>query len=390
MDIYNTSFSIEEELEQIKDIIWINFQDDWKFQTKLVIKNHKFDYNNELIKILKNPKIYYGIKDLIIDSLWETNINELINFLWKNSNLFTYFSKKTKQETYDYLKIYYLNYNEYWNYFLDYLIDISPHIRKIDDNLINILTDNNFDFLTKKSLCYKLFLSKIDIEKVIWIIDDEFINLIKNNLEDKNLKHEDKSVKNEDKNISIPDEIKNNLWDITTDNDKKAVIFYLRYDDILSEYNQIIIDVIKNLKFKILSWNSWFEKIIITFRFFQNYDANLNDLISDWNSVIKFAFVKWNDFKKLINSPNRHLIHLTNWTPEELLINENWKSIINNAIFKRFKLNNIWESNFVYLDWNANTKKTYEDLYYVKTLLESIEKIDTNPIIKKFDEILSQ
>lgn len=390
MDIYNTSFSIEEELEQIKDIIWINFQDDWKFQTKLVIKNHTFDYNNELIKILKNPKISYGIKDLIIDSLWETNINALIKFLWKNSNLFTYFWKKTKKETYDYLKNYYLNYKEYWNYFLEYLIDISQPIRIIDDNLINILTDNSVDFLTNRFLCCKLFLAKIDIEKLIWIIDDKFINLIKNNLEDKSVKPENKSVKPEDKNISIPDKLKKNLWTIDDNDNKKALIFYLRYEDIHIDYFDTIIKTINELKFKILSWRSKFKEIIITFRCFWNYDENLENLISDWNSVIKFAFVKWNDFKRLINSPLRNVVHLTNWTPEEMLINWNWTPILNTTIINRFNLKSLWRENYIDLGFDAKKPKLFEDEFYIKMILSAIEKIDNSEISNKILEILDK
>lgn len=167
-----------------------------------------------------------------------------------------------------------------------------------------------------------------------------------------------------------------NIWNIEKDGDKKSIVLYLRYGDTNENFDNILLEIVEKVRLKIRSWESIFEKVVIVFRHSDIYDERLLNLVKKWDDTIKFAFVMWNDFKALINSPNRSVVYFSNWTPEWLLNNSNWTSIICETINKRFNLRWIWKYNYVPLPWSACDDKVIDEYPYVEIFMKCLDKLE--------------
>lgn len=362
--------TIYDKISKIKDIPGKNYQWDTVFIAKLILSDEKINYNNDLIEILNDENIARDIKKVVISLLPKISINKLLNLLWdKNQHLLLELSEKVIDSQYLEFKPILEKYKEYWFDFLFWLIWTFQEIIIIDDFINSFLSDTSIELHLRWALYDKIW---IDNRHNILIPDD--LERVVNR----------KTIENpivSKKEIEIPIWIaKNNLWDIEKDNNKNSLIFYLRYWTIKQSFYDLIISLIQQVKFQIKAWFIDCEQIIIVFRNPESYDANIFDVIKDKNEIVKFAFVQWQDFKDLLSSPNRHVVHFSDWTPEELLNKQNWKSIINRKTIDRFWLEEYAVWKYVPLDWNFDSEKLRNDDYYIDNFYSALRKIFENNV----------
>lgn len=337
---------------------------------RLILSNEQIDYNNELIEILNNENISRDIKKVVISLLPKVSINKLLNLLWdKNQHLLLELSEKVFDSQYLEFKPILERYKEYWLDFLLWLIWTFQEITVLDDFIHSFLSDTSIELILRRALYDKIW---IDNRHNILIPDD--LKRVVNR----------KTIDNPivlKKEIEIPNWIhQNNLWDIEKDNNKKSLIFYLRYWSIKQSFYDVIISLVQQVKFQIKAWFIDCEQIIIVFRNPESYDANIFDVIKDGNEIVKFAFVEWQDFQEIIHSPMRHVVHFSDWTPEELLHKDNWISIINNKTIQRFWLDRFATWKFVSLDWCLDTEKLLSNDYYMDDFFAALWNIFENNV----------
>jgi hypothetical protein len=363
-EVHNTK-TVYDKISKIKDILGKNYQWDTIFIAKLILSDEIINYNNDLIEILNDENISRDIKKVVISLLPKVSINKLLDFLWdKNQHLLVELSEKVFDSQYLEFKPILEKNKKYWFDFLLWLIWTFQEITVIDDFIHSFLSDTSIELLLRWALYDKIW---IDNRHNILIPDD-----LKSVVNRKTIKN-DISFKKE---IETPILIaKNNLWDIEKDNDKKSLIFYLRYWTIKQSFYDLIISLIQKVKFQIKAWFIDFEQIIIVFRNPETYDTNIFDVLKDGNEIVKFAFVQWQDFKDLLSSPNRHVVHFSDWTPEELLNKQNWISIINRITIDRFWLEEFAVWKYIPLDWNFDSEKLWNDDYYIDNFYSVLRKI---------------
>lgn len=387
---YKNNLSLLSRLNKIKDIE-NNSQWDTLFIAKLILRGFDVSYNEELISILQCKTIHWDIKKLIVSYLTNVTFDFLLLFLWEeNINLLSLLDEKCEKKDYSELKYFYKNYKNYSDDFLLSLTYITRPINKIDNTIMQMLSDENIHFLVRMQIAWIIFITKKDLYyKKIYSLHKRVLEVIKWNIEKDTYSQQEQNNKPTTTTFKPEKEFQNNLWDIEADGNKKAVVFYLRYDEIEEPFDQILKKIIQSVKFNIKSWNCSFQKIVIVFRWVKWYDRSLVDLIDDWNNIIRFAFVEWNDFKELINSPNRHVVHFSNWTPEELLDKKNWKSIITEKIDYRFNLSQHWITDFIKLPWSSDEKALMEDSYYIDTFHNCITELDPSFRNEKVEKIIN-
>lgn len=382
--------SLFDRLSWIEDIQRVNYQSDVLFIAKLILRDFDICYDSELIKILNYPDLWSpfeedSIKEYVATQLPQISFEEIIKFLWeKNLTLLKYLHKKVLPVPFE--KIYPYFQSTSPEIFSD-LAAISLPIDKVSDEVEKILLDPDIELVIRYEIYLKLTLTDVsDQSNLVSKLPNDLSQVIERSSNSQNLST------TSSKKIEIDDTYKNNLWDIEIDDNKKAVVFYLRYERSVDNFKNVIKKIIDKLKFEIKSWNSWFEQIVLTFRYPDQYDNSLSDLIEDWNDIIKFAFVEWDTFQSLINSPNRSVIHLMDWTPEELLDRGNGTSMINKKTISRFNFQKYWINDFISLPWSANEPKQMEDDYYVDTFINSFKSLPlhgTNQITELIQTIIS-
>ena len=381
--------SLFDRLSWIEDIQGINYQWDVFFIAKLILQDSDIKYNSELIKILNYPNLWSlykerAIKNYIVSQLPKITFEDLIDFLWKeNLVLFEYLYKKAFKTPFEQIYPYFQNTP---TEIFSYMVSTALPINEASDEVINILLDTNIELVVRYEIYLKLrFTNTSDQKSLVSKLPKDLSKVIER---DSNYQN---SPATSSKKFKIDNNFKNNLWNIEEDSKKRAIVFYLRYGNLNEDFKQIIKEIIDKVKFEIKSWNSWFEKIIITFRYQNQYDKSLIELIEDWNDIIKFAFVEWDEFQSLINSSNRNIIHLMDWTPEELLDTNNWTSIINENTIDRFNFQKYWISDFIELPWSANQPKDMDDYWYINTFMDCIKWLtpnNKNQIAQKVQDII--
>jgi hypothetical protein len=390
--IQNTEHILAWKLSQIKDVRNKNYQWDTLFIAKLILRDFDVAHNKELIEILRwtfTGDLYQDneIKKYIVSLLPTVSFEFITNFLWeKNLYLIEYLWPIIEQTPYENIRPYVLKHKQYSS-FIDYIIRISQHIVELDWQTKEILLDPNVNIFTRLEIYRKLNLPETDPD--YWIIDklpSDLQRYIENEARP--------SIKDSAKDTKVftPDEkFRNNLWNIKEDGDKKAIVFYLRYHAIKTVFRKTLKELIRMVRFEIESWNTDFEKIVIVFRWYNHYDRSLVELIDDWNDVIQFAFVKWDDFQALINSPNRHMVHFTQSTPEELLDQRNGTSIITEEISDRFNFHGHWVNDYIELPWSAHKPKIMDEDWYINTFKQCfrwLSQRSNNRIIKQILNII--